>query len=269
MRRSVGALQLGLGLVCVYFLSRAAITFFAPESIWQAPPAVGIINGQNAPAQSARLDPNFDAFHRDNIVTDEVIEIGTDAPETTLNLRLVGRRAGEDGSAILQTADKTQKVFRIGEDIMDGVTLKAVHADYIVLSQGGRIERLTFERDNTTLLTTPDEDDAAEDTRKDFATPIKSIPKNMTAERFLAGVTLAPAMKNGSLAGFSIKPKNGKIDLAALGLQSGDIVSAIGAIDLTSPTLNPASIAGQLSGLSQVRLTVTRGGQIVYVDLGQ
>lgn len=260
--RIISALQLALGLLCVYLLSRAALAFIAPESLWDAPPSAPLAASPIAAMQAARLDPRFDAFHRD-AAQDVIVEIGTDAPETTLNLKLYGRRAGKDGTAILDGPDKTQKVFGIGDEIMNGVTLKAVNSDHIVLSQGGRIERLTFAREGKNMLTAPD-------TQTDvIETPITILPESMTADRFMAGVNLAPAIEDGRLKGFRISPKNGTVDLADIGLVSGDIVSAIGGVDLTSPTLNPADIPAQLSGQSQVRLTVLRGNETVFIDLGQ
>jgi len=235
-QRAAGALQLALVLLSIFLLSRAAIAFIAPESLWTAPPAAIASAASSQTAQTARLDSRFDPFHREVTIADEIIEIGTDAPETTLNLKLFGRRAGSNGSAILETADRTQKVFRVGDEIMNGVILKAVNPDHIVLSQGGRIERLTFERENETFLIEP-----------------STKPKESSATTITASPT------NGALQGFRLTPKNGSVNLPSLGLRSGDVVSAIEDIDLTSPTLNPAEIPGKLSGRSNVRLTVLRG----------
>lgn len=261
-QRAAGALQLALVLLSIFLLSRAAIAFIAPESLWTAPPASMTIAASGQTVQTARLDPRFDPFHREVTVADEIIEIGTDAPETTLNLKLFGRRAGSNGSAILETADRTQKVFRVGDEIMNGVILKAVNPDHIVLSQGGRIERLTFERENETFLIEP-----SAKPKESFATPIKANPI-MTVEQFMAGVNLAPSVQNGALQGFRLTPKNGSVNLPSLGLRTGDVVSAIEDIDLTSPTLNPAEIPAKLSGRSNVRLTVLRGGKTIFVKLG-
>lgn len=270
VKRGLTLLQTTLFIAAVYFLTRAAITLLTPESVWQMPDPAPMTTIGSTAVQAARLDTRFDPFHPKTSATDEIIEIGTDAPETTLNLKLFGRRAGKDGTAILETSDRTQKVFRIGDEIMNGVTLKAVHPGYIVLSQGGRIERLTFERENETLLATPEPEIApTTETKTIFSILAIAAPKQMTAEILMAGINLAPSVANGRLQGFRISPKDGSVNLAALGLKSGDVVSAIGDIDLTSPTLNPAEIPAKISNRSQVRLTVLRAGQTVYVNLGQ
>ncbi len=262
--RAVNILLLGLGVFSVYCVTRTVLAVTAPESLWDAPelapPVAAIASTSGAP----QLDLSFDPFHRDSVIIDDVIEIGTDAPETTLNLKLFGRRAGRNGSAILQTPDKSQKVFRIGDEIMNGVTLKAVHPGYIVLSQGGRIERLTFERDGDSglLAQAPQADEKP-------LSEIKAVPAPMTIAGFMAGVNLAPAVNAGKMMGFRITPKNGSVNLGSLGLRSGDVVTSISGIDLTSPNLNPTDLAARLSGRTQLRLNVLRGSETVLINIGK
>ena len=258
--------QLLLAALIIYLLTRAALAFFAPESLWKAPDAVPAIAATQQTVQNSRLDTSFDPFHRSSTTEDEVIEYGTDVPETTLNLKLYGRRAGKNGSAILETTDKVQKVFRVGEEIMDGVTLKAVNPEYIVLSQGGRIERLTFARDEENLLTLP-EDKNITNPASASANLVKAIPQGLSVNTLMSSINLSPSIKAGALQGFRISPKNGKVNLTALGLNNGDIVSAIDDIDLTSPSLNPAQLPARLAGKTQVKLTVLRGSKTVFVTV--
>jgi len=262
-RHAVNGVILALALLSIYFLSRAVLTVLAPESQWQSLEPAPLRTSGNGQAASSRLNVEFDPFHRGGAISDEIIEIGTDAPETTLNLKLFGRRAGQDGSAILETADKSQKVFRIGDEIMNGVTLKAVHPDYIVLSQGGRIERLTFERDTQSALIAE-----SQPSKEKFTTPIKSIPKSMTISRFTSGVNLAPELRGGQMTGFRITPKNGSIDLNELGLKSGDVITSISGVDLTSPNLNPVDLTAKLSGRTRLRLNVLRGSDTIFINIG-
>ena len=268
MPRAIGALQIALLLGAVYCLSRAALTFFAPQSVWEAPQVSEQTTARTPSQTAARFDVRFDPFHRGVAgVDDEVIEFGTDVPETTLNLKLFGRRAGKNGTAILETADRIQKVFKIGDEIMDGVTLKAVNPDYIVLSQGGRIERLTFERETDTLLAAPKTQASKKTTT--VSTAIKTVPKPLDVAGFMSAIALAPALSNGKLTGFRITPKNGAVNLADIGLKSGDVIAAIGEFDLTSPSLNPAQLPSKLAGRPSVQLKVLRGTDTLFVTLGQ
>ena len=278
--RLVSAAQFLLIGLALYFLARASLAFFAPESLWDAPPVTHVASEQIQSASRARLDLSFDPFHRTQIVQDEVFEIGTDAPETTLNLKLFGRRVGPNGSAVLETSGGGQKTYSIGDEIISGVILKAVNPGYIVLSQGGRIERLTFDRESeTSLLESASESkaetsliipnsDPSPTTQATFTSDMKAVPKSFDMNAFLSGVNFTPALNNGKLAGYKITPKTGFIDLSDIGLSSGDIITKIGGIDLASPTLNPASIPAQLSGKSTIPLTLIRGGKTVSLTLG-
>ncbi len=264
--RVVWALKFFLTALIIYLLTRTALAFFAPESLWEAPDAIPAMAVNNQSTRNIRLETNFDPFHREIAIIDEIIEYGTDVPETTLNLKLFGRRAGHDGTAILEAADKTQKVFRIGDEIMDGVTLKAVNPEYIVLSQGGRIERLTFARDGENMLTIPDQKTSTA-AASNSAALVKTIPQDISFNTFMTDVNLSPSIENGQLQGFRISLKSGKVNLTALGLKAGDIVSAIDEIDLTSPSLNPTQLPARLAGKSQVKLTVRRGSETIFVTL--
>ena len=264
--RVVWALKAFFTVLIIYLLTRTALAFFAPESLWEAPDAIPAMAVTNQSMRNTPLETNFDPFHRDTAAIDDIIEYGTDVPETTLNLKLFGRRAGHDGTAILQAPDKTQRVFRIGDEVMDGVTLKAVNPEYIVLSQGGRIERLTFSRDGENMLTKP-EDKTSTPSAANSAALVKTIPQDISVGALMAGVNLSPSLKNGQLQGFRISPKSGDINLAVLGLKVGDVVSSIDEIDLTSPSLNPAQLPARLAGKSQVKLTVRRGSETVFVTL--
>ena len=264
--RLVWALKIFLAAVIIYLLTRTALAYFAPESLWEAPDAIPAMAVTNQPARNTRLETSFDPFHRETAPVDDIIEYGTDVPETTLNLKLFGRRAGPDGTAILEAADKTQKVFRVGDEIMDGVTLKAVHPEYIVLSQGGRIERLTFARDGENMLSIP-EDKTSTSSASNSAALVKTIPQDISFNSLMAGINLSPSIKNGQLQGFRISSKSGDETITAFGLKVEDVISAIDGIDVTSSSLNPAQLPARLAGKPQVKLTVLRGSETVFVTL--
>ena len=128
--RLIGAL-----LVCAlgYVIVKAIITFTNPESVWEQPtmPPVSAHN------MAVRGPQNFnfltDPFNRvDPVEIESVVEVGEDAPETTLNLKLTGRTAGSNGTAILRTPDNKEGNYRLGDEIVSGVTLKAVNKDCLL-----------------------------------------------------------------------------------------------------------------------------------------
>lgn len=158
MTKGIFIVQISLMGLIAFWAVRAAIAFFVPQSVWMpvdARPALDI-SGPFAPsAAAAGLDVNFDPFHRRATSTPLPAALGAGAPETKLDLKLVGRRSGEGGTAILLAPDGTQKIYRIGEEILPRVTLKAVDVDFVVISQDGRLERLTFSKQRDNELRAP------------------------------------------------------------------------------------------------------------------
>ena len=107
---ALGALAMaGVG-ISAFWLAKAALIWASPESEWVAPLPVTPAYTQQATAP--RLDVNFDAFHRAPDVEVVDTNIGEDAPETTLNLVLVGQRSGPDGSAYIRTPDRRRALFQ-------------------------------------------------------------------------------------------------------------------------------------------------------------
>ena len=69
------------------------------------------------------------------------------APETRLNLKLNGIIAsdGENtAGAIIEKSPGNQEYFALGDTISNGVTLKEVYTDRVILSRSGRLETLSL-----------------------------------------------------------------------------------------------------------------------------
>ncbi len=76
-------------------------------------------------------------------------------PLSSLGLHLRGVfAAGEQGAAIIQVQQK-DKPFRVGDEVVPGVVLHQVFADYVELSRQGALERLNLERSAAPLNAPP------------------------------------------------------------------------------------------------------------------
>lgn len=107
----------------------------------------------------------FDPFYR-NIATLEdntEEEAYEDSPETSLNLKLLGTRASllepsagrktsAIASAIIENPNGKQEIYRIGQEIIDNVSLSAIYADYVILLRGGIKERLSLDENSTLIV---------------------------------------------------------------------------------------------------------------------
>ena len=253
MRWGLTALEVILIGLIAYILVRAVITFTNPESRW-APVSAGPANfDRPVSGGTTAVDLTFDPFHRtETIVLDLPPDVGEDAPETSLNLTMVGRTVPL--TAILQTPDGQQKVYKVGDEILNGVTLESVTARYIVLSQGGRLERLTFDDNESTGLK------AAAGTSPATGGPI-------TPQYLLSAISLTPVVENGESQGLRIAARRPELDLTTFGLAPGDVLTHIGSTDLRSGRPNLTRLMSEFSGAGGTQVKLLRNGQAITVEL--
>lgn len=249
--RTAGALlQLGLALLTVYFLMKALIAFLAPESLWLVPQQSTTARAAQAQQNAPNYDFSFDPFHREKPQDQRPVDAAQDAPETTLNLKLFGRRAGDNGSAIIQTPDNKQKAYSVGDEIINGVTLKSVLPDYVVLSINGRLERLTFTREQDSVLGLK--------TPEDF---------KLTAEDFMRDIDIKPVAVGSGGIGYQVTPRFGGANLSKYGLERGDILLSLGATDLTRGQPNWRNISDNISRSGEISAKISRRGNVMTVKV--
>lgn len=261
-----------------FLIVRTIITFTNPESVWEQP-ALAPISAQNRPSQNAQnFDFSADPFNRNVEVAPEIIaEVGEDAPETTLNLTLTGRTAGPNGTAILRTPDNKESNYRLGDEVVTGVTLEAVNKDFIVLNVDGQIQRLTFERGQETGLSVikTEAGDEAPKTTVSVKAPVKSstlpdqgleVSADVTA--LFQNISLRRVMKDGRLKGYSVKANRPGVDLTPFGFSKGDIVTAIGSTDITRGRPDFLALFEQAAQSGSTEVTVLRNGQTRIIKLG-
>ncbi len=262
-------LEITLVLGLIYFAVRAIIGFAAPESLWQFASDTASDTGLNpsqpmsvslqaAALSTPALGSTFDPFHRQSVSEQNVQIIGEDAPETTLKLRLFGLRAGEAGSAILQTPDNEQGVFEIGDEIISGVRLKSVSSNFIVLSHSGVLERLTFEREGALQRKTAP-----------VQKPRKAGLKTLSPQDLLAAMSLKPVREGKRLKGYRIAANTASVDLRSYGLQPGDIITHIDSENLTQGRVELGALGARLAQKNAVTVSIIRGQENKSIRVGQ
>ena len=266
-----------LFLALIFMVVKTVITFTNPESAWKQPAIVPVaVNGQAARG-AQNFDFSTDPFNRTAQAAPAIIaEAGEDAPETTLNLTLTGRTAGTNGTAILRTPDNKEGNYRLGDEIVSGVTLKAVNKDFIVLDVDGEIQRLTFAKGEATGLS------AAPESKEKTASTVTVTRTGETAARTAAqsmavsgdvstlfqNISLRRVMKNGQLSGYSVKANRPSVDLTPYGFSKGDVVTAIGGTDITRGRPDFLALFEQAAQSGGTEVTVLRNGQVRTIKLG-
>ena len=259
---------IGLALVAAFcfVLAKIVITLTNPESIWTgkgvaAPAAVKSVQGlQNFTFSS---DP-FNSTRQESAA--EEVVINSDVPETTLNLKLTGHIAGEKGSANLRTPDNKEAAYRIGDEVISDVILKAVNKDFVVLSVNGQLQRLTVERakeegflqrnnDSTNLKL----NNSAPSSKALLSQNVLTVIQNLSFDR---------SIKNGQVQGYTIKTNRPDFNVRQFGIEKGDLVTEIDGKDITTKKVDFLSLFQEASQKGNIEITVLRNGQSKKIELG-
>lgn len=181
----------------------------------------------------------------------------TQAPETRLALVLRGVRRGaspDTGGAIIQTPDNRQRFFRVGSEILDGVTLDGVLVDHVRISRRGIAE---------VLYLRPEAAAAAREAGAQAPAPAQvatmSGPSRRGQLEDVGGLFQVRARYSGeTLTGYRIESGNAAM-LSVLGLRETDVITAIEG--------RPVAAIGDLQALmarddddTTIRFSISRGG---------
>ena len=90
----------------------------------------------------------------------EINPAETSVPATPLQLKLLGTfylsQQPQNSYAVIQSAEGSQKTYRLGEPLQEGVSLQAVEKNRIVLLHNQHQEYLAFDPNTLALLTPKD-----------------------------------------------------------------------------------------------------------------
>lgn len=220
----------------------------------------------------------------DRAAQETTTETALNAPETTLNVRLVGLVASsrQERSAAIIEQGGSQRTYIVGEQIGNSrARVEQILPDRVLLDNGGRREVLYIEgRDGseaqlrmpsvapTTSRSSARE--AAEPVRidaqdnPDVAAAVASVRDNPSA--ILEIINIAPLREGQQVVGYRLQPRENTELFAALGLQSGDVAVAINGFDLSDPAQALAAI-NELQDASRAIIQVRRDNELVDLEL--
>lgn len=212
---------------------------------------------------------------------------------STLSLILRGTVAEGDpkaGLAVVAGADGGERAFRVGEEVVPGVRLTAVHPDRIVLSRGGVEETLRLPRERnlapadivrpapaTASSRAPRLAGSAR-TAAPAAPAAQTVKVTDEAQQALARlrqnpdelikrVPVVPVLDGGRLTGVRVAPGADAALLGQFGLRSGDVVTAVDGQAVDS-FARGQQILSNLATAKSARVTVLRDGKPVELDIG-
>lgn len=228
----------------------ALVAVLAARLVWAVLTPVSPLGdwAKSAGAEPVRLSRflGFDPFFRNQAA-------GGAPVVTSLQLVLFGIRMNEasgGGSAIIEVPGDGQQSFAVGEEIMPGVTLKAVAYDHVIIARGGADEQLY-------VVQTGGGDSAPAPAADAGGTPGVST---------IAGaVTATPRSENGLVTGVTIQPGGDTAAFAATGLQAGDVLLRVNGERVRALEDIATAVAAN-AGQGPIQMDVERGGQRITIS---
>jgi general secretion pathway protein C len=211
-----------------------------------------------------------------------------DAPETRLNLTLRGVYAtgDEQALAIIASGGNNERFYRVGDVIAGGPTLKAVYWDRVILENNQRLETLRLPKSKDSGLQVAAEAGLSDATAAYnsnalyYEAPIDTAPTGTSPVDLgqlreqilqdpgrLADMVQAVPHKDesGQFDGYELIPQGDAQLFNQLGLQEGDVVTAVNGIAIDRPDKGLLALQ-DLVKAEQVSVTVLRDGTEITVE---
>ncbi|MBC7003244.1 type II secretion system protein GspC [Photobacterium sp. BZF1] len=247
----------------------------APAS-WQASTVAVTSNaGGNRSEVAKVLNMNlFGRYQQNAPVVERKQPVKQDAPQTRLNLTLVGLVASSNPQTALAviTHRGKQNTYGLNEAI-EGTraTLQAVYPDRVIIRNSGRDETLMLDGVdfNKASQSTPrprqPEPRQAEPTSDLSRIKQEILEKPQTLFSY---IRLSQVKRDGELVGYRVNPGKERALFDAVGLKANDLAVSLNGNDLTDAAVM-AKLWTELSSATDFTLTVEREGQLhdIYIEL--
>ncbi|WP_018147391.1 type II secretion system protein N [Henriciella marina] len=195
-------------------------------------------------------------------------EIVPDAPETTLNLKLVAIFMSTDptaDSATIVTPDNQTARFQPGEEIIPGTRLERVLSDRVIISRNGTEETLMRGGREAGLSVIGSPSDARQQTSTVQQPRTATFSPGVTARTLLASMNPIAETDNGAVEAFVLQPRSNPGLMQDAGLEPGDRLIRINNRPVFE--LDTAALAAELGSAQTVSVTVLRGGEARNLDI--
>lgn len=273
-KRLANIVSVLLSIACAYLLVEVTWMFFSPdEKNLTSIPSKKVVRNSTQAQQT-----NFRQLTAANVfgVSDRVVvQQQRKAPVTKLNLTLKGVLAAipmELANAIIaQGRSGKEENFAIGDKVSNGVLLKEIHPDHVVLERNGRNEVLKLQKESGVAGFEQNRSDSrynAQAKKSSPAAALKSIRNNILKDPTSFGQYALPVVvkKNGKQVGYRLKPQQKGELLSELGVQASDVIVEINGVRLDKPQ-NGISALRKLSTAKNLNLVVQRNGAEVPINI--
>lgn len=178
--------------------------------------------------------------------------------KTRLKLKLLGVLISPEYSiAIIENNSKSFS-YSLDETIQDGVVLKEVYPDYVVLSHNGLLEKLQMVKNDEVFVQNADSPELNQ-RQKTILNNVKekALQNPISIMRY---VRFEMVQKSGKVQAVKVWPQREKEIFTSLGFQAGDELKVVNGYSVAELMKSPA-IWQELLKQSSLDLTVNRNGQ--------
>ena len=199
-------------------------------------------------------------------------------PPARVDARLVGVVTGSLAAAILAVHGR-QGVYWIGDEILPGVRLVEVGADYAIVERGGRRERLLLSEKRKAAAPAAPMARAPQPRAAPVAPRRPAVPRiqrrriprpwlrNQLAHlpEILRQARVVPRYQNGKFAGFMITNIVPGSVYEKIGLQNGDVIKAVNGVVVKTPQ-QAMQMYEKLRDASRISVKIERAGTEMTLD---
>ena len=273
----------GLIVVLAWVVGRMVWLALQPTQApanWQASTvAVSANTGSNRSEVAQVLNMNlFGRYQQNAPVVERKQPVKQDAPQTRLNLTLVGLVASSNPQTALAviTHRGKQNTYGLNEAI-EGTraTLQAVYPDRVIIRNSGRDETLMLDgvdfakASQSTAATrqpAPRQAEPAAEPTSDLSRIKQEILEK--PQTLFSYIRLSQVKRDGELVGYRVNPGKERALFDAVGLKANDLAVSLNGNDLTDAAVM-AKLWTELSSATDFTLTVEREGQLhdIYIEL--
>lgn len=263
LRRAVEA---GLILLAGFLLARLVLTMISPADIPRGEPVNETGNTRHLQQTTDIVALQAADPFRQGAVSADPASLASATEETSLNVRLKGMIANEDGTGVATflMGNNQERGISVGEIIQPGVRLERLQTNYAIISRGGLMERVTLEN------RAPAEERAPSVSAKPVGQPgaINTGGLSISSAEDISRILgLRPVRgSDGRVSGYAVFPRD-QVAFAALGLKEGDIIRQINGQMAPRDAEGIMELVSGLQDITVLRLVLDRGGETVNVTL--
>jgi general secretion pathway protein C len=285
-----------LGGWLTLLLALAACLWIASKIFWQLLPGELPVSGSApgsatvttfAPAPGATTD--LSKLHLFGQSSALVAPVVIDAPETSLDLRLLGTLASEDpksGLAIITDSEGLEAYYGVGDELPGRAELHEIHSEKVILVRQGRFETLSLREDDGGRINRNSRRGVAASPRDNQQRPsarstLPGIRGNQVDPQAMQEQYRVDPAELAKKIQFSTFTENGKPvgvrlqagrDAALMrlmnqaGLRSTDIITSVNGVPLNDPG-RAFEAMSQLQNQTRFQVVVRRAGREQTLDI--